>query len=318
MPRSLRGRPRVSTRRGLGEITVAIGTGVVERGSRFVAAVAFPCPTEAHAQAALAVLRQLVDLGGATHHISAWRAAPGSNKGKPAEGFDDDGEARGGSSLRAAMRKERVVGAAAVVARWYGGENIGKARFRHIQERAITVFRAAGHVPGRSLKEAAWVGAGAGRTLGGAGGGAPVAAAALAAAATAPSGGDRRRPIPGGSPEMRRRREMLAAAAERRTAAARAECAPLLGAVVGGGGRAAVRAPKRRRIGGAVAAFAVPTRSAAGAIATGSHAAWSCTRCTLLNIGDAATCDACGGTRHLPALGGAPRAQPEVVDLSQE
>ena len=143
--------------RNLGEVTVAIGTGVVEKGSRFVAAVAFPCATEAHAQAALALLRRLGDLGGATHRISAWRAAPpSSGRGKPADGFDDDGETRGGSSLRAAMRKERVVGAAAVVARWYGGENIGKARFRHIQERAITAFRAAGHVPGHSLSEAAY------------------------------------------------------------------------------------------------------------------------------------------------------------------
>ena len=59
--------------------------------------------------------------------------------------MDDDGEARAGSSLRSALRKAKAKGVAVVVARWYGGVNIGKARFRHVQERATALLYALGH-----------------------------------------------------------------------------------------------------------------------------------------------------------------------------
>merc|ERR1712151_924731 len=70
------------------------------------------------------------------------------------DGGDDDGEERAGSALRAELRREKVAGAAVVVARWYGGVNIGKARFRHVQERAIILLRACGHKSGRTMAEA--------------------------------------------------------------------------------------------------------------------------------------------------------------------
>ena len=59
--------------------------------------------------------------------------------------MDDDGEARAGSSLRSALRKAKAKGVAVVVARWYGGVNIGKARFRHVQGRATALLYALGH-----------------------------------------------------------------------------------------------------------------------------------------------------------------------------
>ena len=59
--------------------------------------------------------------------------------------MDDDGEDRAGSSLRSALRKAKAKGVAVVVARWYGGVNIGKARFRHVQERATALLYALGH-----------------------------------------------------------------------------------------------------------------------------------------------------------------------------
>lgn len=50
------------------------------------------------------------------------------------------------------MTKEKVSNAAEVVARWYGGVNIGKARFEHICERARWVLREAGHVAGQGVQ----------------------------------------------------------------------------------------------------------------------------------------------------------------------
>ena len=39
---------------------------------------------------------------------------------------DDDGEARAGGRLKSALKKRKAVGVACLVARWYGGVNIGK------------------------------------------------------------------------------------------------------------------------------------------------------------------------------------------------
>ena len=39
---------------------------------------------------------------------------------------DDDGEARAGGRLKGALKKRKAVGVACLVARWYGGVNIGK------------------------------------------------------------------------------------------------------------------------------------------------------------------------------------------------
>jgi len=126
--------------------------------------VAFPVTTQVQAEAALGLLRQHSALGGADHRIACYRAEDG------AEFIDDDGEDRAGTFLRSALKKEKAVGVAAVVARWYGGVNIGKARFQHIQERVVSLLRAVGHQPGVALSEssaqAAWASAGPGHSLG--------------------------------------------------------------------------------------------------------------------------------------------------------
>jgi len=363
---------RCSLSHGLGEVTIAVGCGVVEKGSRFVAAVAFPCPTEAHARAAIAMLRTHRALSGATHRITAFRAgavapaappaaaaavAAGSKRKqlkrtKPAaEGCDDDGEARGGSSLRAALRKENVIGAVAVVARWYGGVNIGKARFRHIQERAITALRAAGHVPGRSLREAAWSYAGAGHSLlgsnssGGGGGdnGGGEGGGRAAKRASSSGGGIAAWLRKGNSDEKRKRREMMAAAAERRVSASQEEAAAAAAAAeppLKAGKRAVTTAPRA-----AAAAVSAPKRprleeerrrshaayaaAPASAPAAPSRARWSCPRCTLFNDASRSACSVCAGPRPPPprlpapapaaaAAAVAPEALIDVVDLSQE
>lgn len=145
-------------------VKVATGREVEDQGSRFIAMVAFPITSKPHAEIALSMLRAHASLMGADHRISAYRAEDGC------ENFDDDGEDRGGSTLRAALRKQKVIGCVGVVARWYGGRNIGKARFHHIQERIILLLSGLGHEPGskrKSLRECVWSRAGIGKVLGG-------------------------------------------------------------------------------------------------------------------------------------------------------
>jgi hypothetical protein len=151
-------------------VTVAVGRSVTDRGSIFIALAAFPIPTARIAAAATAAMRRHASLAGATHRIAASRASDGTER------KDDDGEARAGGVLLASLRRSKVVGAAIVVARWYGGQNIGKARFKHICERAATLLRGCGHIEGRpgSLVNAGWLSSGRGRRLGsGTGTGAP-------------------------------------------------------------------------------------------------------------------------------------------------
>ena len=144
-----------------GYLNVAEGDDVTEKASVFRAAVAYPVKTRAQASAAVAALAGLSSLQGADHKIWCFRAMDGS------EQADDDGEARAGASLRAALRKQKVSGCAVVVARWYGGVNIGKARFQIIQERAVSLLRLLGHTEGMTMEQLKWAKAGQGRRLGG-------------------------------------------------------------------------------------------------------------------------------------------------------
>ena len=137
---------------------------MVDRGSQFLAAIAYPVVTAAAADAAVAALRSLPVFATATHRITAYIAGKAGYS-------DDDGEARAGGRLKSALKKRKVVDVACLVARWYGGVNIGKARFEHIAERATTLLEAVGQVPGRAMSEGVWDSAGPARTLSGAGGG---------------------------------------------------------------------------------------------------------------------------------------------------
>ena len=148
------------------------------------------CIRDRHAVAALSLLREHSVFAGATHRIAAYRAGDGSDFA------DDDGEARGGGALRGALKKAKATSVVAVCARWYGGVNIGKARFAHIRGRVRSLLRAVGHTEGLSMGEVMWRSAGSGQTLGGSSNVKKIS----------------------GSPEVRRkmRADLAAAAAERR------------------------------------------------------------------------------------------------------
>jgi len=122
------------------------------------------------------------EFSNATHRISAYIAEDGD------EACDDDGEVRAGGSLRSVLRKEKVLGAVVVVARWYGGVNIGpwrciscyyksndivyadadcalftgKARFQHVESQALSLLKAIGQKEGQPLSQAYWQHAGPG------------------------------------------------------------------------------------------------------------------------------------------------------------
>ena len=144
-----------------------------DRGSVFVAHLAYPIHTEAEARAAIASLKR--DAGHCDHAMSAWRVPappkPPALGTRPSaaprvdSGFDDDGEPRGGASIRAELNARKALGVAAVVTRAYGGVNLGKARFEHIRERVAVLIQAAGVQPGVMATDDAF--RGVGRTLGG-------------------------------------------------------------------------------------------------------------------------------------------------------
>ena len=144
-----------------------------DRGSVFVAHLAYPIHTEAEARAAIASLKR--DAGHCDHAMSAWRVPappkPSASGTRPSAaprvdaGFDDDGEPRGGASIRAELNARKALGVAAVVTRAYGGVNLGKARFEHIRERVAVLIQAAGVQSGVMATDDAF--RGVGRTLGG-------------------------------------------------------------------------------------------------------------------------------------------------------
>ena len=155
---------------------------VIDRGSVFVAHLAFPVSTEAEANAALSALKRACAGDVVDHAMSAWRVPKrgtgrGEEKRKPAARkkpmtetfFDDDGETRGGASIRAELNALDAVGVACVVTRAYGGVNLGKKRFEHIRERVSKLVSAAGIEPGTLACSDAFRGAGRAHALGGGG-----------------------------------------------------------------------------------------------------------------------------------------------------
>ena len=153
---------------------------VTDRGSVFVAHLAFPVSTEAEANAAVSALKRACAGDVVDHAMSAWRVPKrGTGKGSPEKkktavkkktpvetSFDDDGEPRGGASIRAELNKLDAVGVACVVTRAYGGVNLGKKRFEHIRERVSKLCAAAGIEPGTLVSSDAFRNAGRANVLG--------------------------------------------------------------------------------------------------------------------------------------------------------
>jgi hypothetical protein len=91
-------------------------------------------------------LQRLPDFQSATHRIAAWRKLSRQKSLFPSSktlydtGYDDDGEKWAGKRLEHVLEDLRVEGSV-VVARWYGGINIGPIRFTHIENCAKQAIR---------------------------------------------------------------------------------------------------------------------------------------------------------------------------------
>ncbi|KAL1611083.1 hypothetical protein SLS59_000720 [Nothophoma quercina] len=84
-----------------------------------------------------AALQRLPEFRTATHRIAAWRKPSKQKSLTPSKplfdtGHDDDGESWAGGRLARVLNDTQVAGTV-VVARWYGGQNIGPIRFTHIE-----------------------------------------------------------------------------------------------------------------------------------------------------------------------------------------
>lgn len=83
-------------------------------------------------------LQALPEFRTASHKIAAWRTRSKQKSLTPASkvlydlGHDDDGEKWAGSRLQHVLNDSGTEGVV-VVARWYGGQNIGPIRFTHIE-----------------------------------------------------------------------------------------------------------------------------------------------------------------------------------------
>jgi len=132
------------------QIQLARGERIEDRGSIFVAHAAFPVSSRQQADAAVAAIRRLPELQGATHNIAAYRIAKNDTF------KDDDGEKKAGGKLLAMLKKKKVLGAVVVVSRWYGGQNLGPVRFHHITSSALQVLHAHGMKPDVPMGQLEW------------------------------------------------------------------------------------------------------------------------------------------------------------------
>ncbi|KAF3005821.1 hypothetical protein E8E13_008172 [Curvularia kusanoi] len=102
---------------------------IVEQTSSFIGAFS---PT-----LTAAALQRLPEFRTATHRIAAWRTLSRQKSLTPSKplfdaGHDDDGESWAGGRLARVLNDTQTAGTV-VVARWYGGQNIGPIRFTHIE-----------------------------------------------------------------------------------------------------------------------------------------------------------------------------------------
>ncbi|KAF2854761.1 hypothetical protein T440DRAFT_442087 [Plenodomus tracheiphilus IPT5] len=103
---------------------------IQEQTSTFIGAYSPSLPPKA--------LQTLPDFRTATHKIAAWRKPSRQKSLTPSsktlydEGHDDDGESWAGKRLANVLRDTQTEGTV-VVARWYGGQNIGPIRFTHME-----------------------------------------------------------------------------------------------------------------------------------------------------------------------------------------
>ena len=102
-----------------GEVELACGPQLIDRGSIFTATLCWPIKSVAAAEAAIAIMGSPT----ADHNMSAYRILVGRGIKKK---YEDDGEARGGQRLLGSITKVKAIDCAVVVSRVFGGRMLGK------------------------------------------------------------------------------------------------------------------------------------------------------------------------------------------------
>lgn len=139
---------------------VEVGDSVTDRNSVFISSIGYPVKTANESRSCISQMKQQSCFSGATHLMSSFISLDGSND------KDDDGEANGGSRIRGTLRRMKGKGFAVVVARWYGGENLGKIRFQHIENCIRSLMDKIGFKEGMDVSEVQWMKSGSGNQLG--------------------------------------------------------------------------------------------------------------------------------------------------------
>lgn len=122
----------------LGDCCVAHGERLEDRGSLFLAHLAFPLRSEAAARAAVQRMKAETYASSATHNVSAYRLLV---NGLVVSGCDDDGEDKAGAKLLSMLTAEKALDVAVVVSRWFGGVNLGPVRFKHFCDSARALLK---------------------------------------------------------------------------------------------------------------------------------------------------------------------------------
>lgn len=124
------------------EPVIAHGESVVDRKSVFQGHSAAIHQVE-HVQIVLNKLKENKKIENAFHNMWAYRidkrdstARVASNSSYILQDCDDDGEAAAGGRLMTLLSILNVVNVMVVVTRWYGGIQLGPARFKHINNAA--------------------------------------------------------------------------------------------------------------------------------------------------------------------------------------
>jgi hypothetical protein len=148
-----------------GSLTISRSPSSSCKGSVTTTIVAFPVHDREEAESAISTLKLDPAVSGATCLAHAWLLPGGSSSSH------DGGEKKFGTTALAKLGELKAKGCAVLVARFWGGEECGKARFQHIRDGITVALTDAGHMKGEKLEEAGWRNGGVGMELGGGGGG---------------------------------------------------------------------------------------------------------------------------------------------------
>ncbi|GMH69997.1 hypothetical protein TrST_g14146 [Triparma strigata] len=144
-----------------GSLTTSRSPALEVKGSTTMSIIAFPVSTPDTAERAISSLKLDPAIANATCLASAYLLPDGSSSS------DDDGEKSYGTNALSVLRALKAHSVVVVVARFYGGVDVGAVRHQHVKDSVKTALVDAGHQPGERIEEVMWRKGGEGNVLGG-------------------------------------------------------------------------------------------------------------------------------------------------------